>query len=415
MDKNLGGAFIWSVEMDDFRGTCEEADYPLLSTINKVLRYKQNDVSTNTAGKRYRPTDEAKEPPRGNKATQRKGTKSWFLGKIENCLSTIKELIKTFQFPQYLVIQSWPDFFAGAVHKAVHSGVAFAHFGIPDTTTQITVTSKEHLKRKFPPDSDISSENAIYRFPEMEMSSQNRSDATSKSLGLNHFTENNSDKSRTRVSSKNKIGRENVHFGNNLNLNVKSVRKKAKPRKVPKKSTQTQISKDILIHPQEVVTKRENVNTLSHQEPSHKNYANNVNGYSNQSFVQSNGYLRQYSGVPNEVNSNPEGRSERPNIFLPANERSQDALDVNQNIQRDNVDADYDLANPQVSYSYETATKRSPVQSSRVQKGGTYDNQGVDDRETEGINKPVKEQHQVSQSKCIENFSFLFRLNFLIN
>ena len=91
------------------------------------------------------------------------------------------------------------------------------------------------------------------------------------------------------------------------------------------------------------------------------------------------------------------------------------ALDVNQNIQRDNVDADYDLANPQVSYSYETATKRSPAQSSRVQKGGTYDNQGVDDRETEGINKPVKEQHQVSQSKCIENFCFLFRLNFLIN
>ena len=74
MDKNLGGAFIWSVEMDDFRGTCGEADYPLLSTINKVLGYKQNDVSANTAGKRYSPTDEAKEPPRGNKATQRKGT-----------------------------------------------------------------------------------------------------------------------------------------------------------------------------------------------------------------------------------------------------------------------------------------------------------------------------------------------------
>ena len=297
----------------------------------------------------------------------------------------------------------------------MHSGVAFAHFGIPDTTTQITVTSKEHLKRKFPPDSDISSENAIYRFPEMELSSQNRGDATSKSLGLNHFTENNSDKSRTEVFSKNKIGRENVHFGKNLNLNVKSVRKKVKPRKTSRKLTQTQPSKDLLIYPQEVVTKRENVNTLSHQQPTHKNYANNVNGYSNQSFVQSNGYVRQYSGVPNEANSNHEGRSERPNIFLPDNERNKDSLNVKQNIHEDSVDAEYDLANPQVSYSYETATKRSPVQSSRVQKGGTYDNQGVDDREAERINKPVKEQHQVSQSKCIENFCFLFRLNFLIN
>ena len=293
--------------------------------------------------------------------------------------------------------------------------MAFAHFGIPDTTTQIAVTSKEHLKRKFPPDSDISSENAIYRFPEMEMSSQKGSGATSKSLGLNHFTENNSDKSRTGVFSKIEIERQNVHFGKNLNLNVKSVRKKAKPRKASRKSTQTRPSKNILTYPQEVVTKRKNVNTLSHQEPAHKNYANNVNDYSNQSFVQSNGYLSQYSGVTNDANSNREGLSERPSIFLPGNEGNKDSLDVKQNIQQDNVYAEYDLTNPQVSYSYETATKRSPVQSSRVQKGGTYDNQGVDDRETEGINKPVKEQHQVSQSKCIENFCFLFRLNFLIN
>ena len=74
MDKNLAGAFIWSVEMDDFRGTCGGGDYPLLSAINKVLRYKQNDVSINSAGKRYRPTDEANEPRRGNKAAKRKGT-----------------------------------------------------------------------------------------------------------------------------------------------------------------------------------------------------------------------------------------------------------------------------------------------------------------------------------------------------
>lgn len=42
---NLGGIMVWSIETDDFHGTCGEK-YPLLKTVNNVLR---NDaVSTST-------------------------------------------------------------------------------------------------------------------------------------------------------------------------------------------------------------------------------------------------------------------------------------------------------------------------------------------------------------------------------
>lgn len=34
----LAGAFIWSVELDDFAGVCNQGKYPLLSTIARVLR-----------------------------------------------------------------------------------------------------------------------------------------------------------------------------------------------------------------------------------------------------------------------------------------------------------------------------------------------------------------------------------------
>ncbi|XP_050419124.2 chitotriosidase-1 [Patella vulgata] len=38
VQQGLGGAFVWSVEMDDFTGSCGEGLYPLLNTINKIIK-----------------------------------------------------------------------------------------------------------------------------------------------------------------------------------------------------------------------------------------------------------------------------------------------------------------------------------------------------------------------------------------
>lgn len=35
--RGLAGAFVWSVEMDDFRGVCDDGQYPLLTTIKDIL------------------------------------------------------------------------------------------------------------------------------------------------------------------------------------------------------------------------------------------------------------------------------------------------------------------------------------------------------------------------------------------
>ena len=38
MKRDLAGAFVWSVEMDDFSGVCGGGKYPLLSTVTRVLK-----------------------------------------------------------------------------------------------------------------------------------------------------------------------------------------------------------------------------------------------------------------------------------------------------------------------------------------------------------------------------------------
>ena len=37
LKQGVAGAFIWSLEMDDFRGSCGNGKYPLLSAIASVL------------------------------------------------------------------------------------------------------------------------------------------------------------------------------------------------------------------------------------------------------------------------------------------------------------------------------------------------------------------------------------------
>ncbi|XP_041362147.1 chitotriosidase-1-like [Gigantopelta aegis] len=44
--RDLAGAFVWSVEMDDFTGHCGQGKYPLLKTITKILKPYRHSANT---------------------------------------------------------------------------------------------------------------------------------------------------------------------------------------------------------------------------------------------------------------------------------------------------------------------------------------------------------------------------------
>ena len=53
----LAGAFIWSVELDDFAGICKQGKYPLLSTIARIFRSDEERTNDHIEGDSSRYAD----------------------------------------------------------------------------------------------------------------------------------------------------------------------------------------------------------------------------------------------------------------------------------------------------------------------------------------------------------------------
>ena len=90
MDMNLGGAFIWSVEMDDFSGHCGHGKYPLLRAIVNVIR---PGTASAPAQQPYSPAREV--PVSNNRLAKRKATN----------VSSAKQQKKT--LGKYQTLSSW--------------------------------------------------------------------------------------------------------------------------------------------------------------------------------------------------------------------------------------------------------------------------------------------------------------------